>query len=194
MKLVVKILISLSIALSANSVLYAGDKAAGKTKAAACVACHGEKGLSKDSMYPSLAGQKPAYIVGQLKMFKAGVRKGPMMEPTAKSLSNEDMNDIAAYFASLENKTKHHPKEETTPQLTIDKANMCKGCHGRFGEGRGVFPRLRNQHYQYLEAQLNAYKAGTRKGGPMIGIASSLSDEDIKAISHYFSNLNVTKE
>ena len=193
MKLAVKILVSLGIALSASSVLYAIDKAAGETKAATCVACHGEKGIGKDAMYPTLAGQKPGYIVAQLKAFKAGTRKGPMMEPTAKSLSNEDMNDIAAYFASLENNSKHHAKEQTTTQATIDKASMCKGCHGRSGEGRGAFPRLRNQHYQYLATQLKAYKAGTRKGGPMTGIASSLSDEDIKALSHYFSNLNVTK-
>ncbi len=193
MKLAVKILVSLSLAVGINSAVYAVDKAAGETKAKACIACHGEKGIGKDSMYPTLAGQKPAYIVAQLKAFKAGTRKGPMMEPTAKSLSNEDMNNIAAYFSSIENNSQHHAKEHTTTQATIDKASMCKGCHGRSGEGRGAFPRLRNQHYQYLETQLKAYKAGTRKGGPMTGIASGLSDEDIKALSHYFSNLSVSK-
>lgn len=193
MKLTIKILLSLGLAISANNVLYAADKAAGETKAAACVACHGEKGIGKDAMYPTLAGQKPAYIVAQLKAFKAGTRKGPMMAPLAKSLSADDMNNIAAYFASVENTVQHDADKHKPTKEVIAKSSMCKGCHGREGEGRGAFPRLRNQHYQYLATQLKAYKAGTRKGGPMTGIASSLSDEDINALSHYLSNLSVKK-
>jgi cytochrome c553 len=193
MKLAVNVLMGLSLLATSSQVLLAADKVAGEKKAAVCASCHGQKGIGNNAMYPNLAGQKPAYIVGQLKAFKTGTRKDPMMETTAKSLSDEDIKDIAAYFSGLENKTQHNIEKFTVKQATIEKAAMCKGCHGREGEGRGAFPRLRNQHYQYLATQLKAYKAGNRNGGPMTGIAKSLSKEDIKALSYYLSNIMLKK-
>ena len=78
----------------------AGDAAAGKSKAATCVACHGPNGNSTNPLWPKLAGQHAAYLEKQLKAFKSGERKDPLMSPMAASLSPKDIEDIAAYFAS----------------------------------------------------------------------------------------------
>ena len=79
----------------------AADAAAGKTKAATCVACHGANGISPNDIWPNLAGQKEGYLVKQLKAFRDGQRNDPMMAPMAAPLSDADIADLAAYFASL---------------------------------------------------------------------------------------------
>jgi cytochrome c553 len=87
--------------MSLSTMSVAGDAAAGKTKAAACAGCHGADGHSKNPLWPNLAGQKEAYIVKQLKAFKAGTRSDPMMSPMAKPLSDADIDNLAAYFSSV---------------------------------------------------------------------------------------------
>jgi cytochrome c553 len=98
-----KILTPLAIAaLCLSSPLtMAADAAAGKTKAATCVACHGANGMSPNDLWPNLAGQKEGYLVKQLKAFRDGQRNDPMMAPMAAPLSDADIADLAAYFASL---------------------------------------------------------------------------------------------
>jgi len=83
------------------SPVFAGDAAAGKTKAAMCAACHGAAGISAIPMYPNLAGQKEAYLAKQLKDFKAGTRKDPVMSAMAAGLSDADVADLAAYYANI---------------------------------------------------------------------------------------------
>lgn len=78
-----------------------GDAAKGKAKAAMCAACHGAAGISAIPMYPNLAGQKEAYLAKQLKDFKSGARKDPVMAPMAMPLSDDDVANLSAYFASL---------------------------------------------------------------------------------------------
>lgn len=87
--------------LMASPAFAGGDAAAGKAKAGMCAACHGANGVSAVPMYPNLAGQKEAYLVKQLKAFKAGTRKDPVMGPMAAPLSDDDMANLAAYFSSL---------------------------------------------------------------------------------------------
>jgi len=87
---------------SAANMIWAGDIEAGKLKAASCVACHGAQGKSIIPGYPHLAGQKAAYLVTSLKSFKSGERTNPVMSPMAAPLSDEDMTDLAAFFASLD--------------------------------------------------------------------------------------------
>lgn len=89
----------LACALSAAA--FAGDAAAGKSKSGTCVACHGAEGISPNDLWPNLAGQKQAYLVKQMKAFKDGTRSDPMMSPMAAPLSDADINDLAAYFNSL---------------------------------------------------------------------------------------------
>ncbi|NND44669.1 MAG: cytochrome c [Xanthomonadales bacterium] len=91
-----------SLALLMSSPLMAGDVAAGKSKSATCVACHGAEGVSVNPMWPDLAGQKELYLAKQLKDFRDGRRNDPVMGPMAKSLSDEDIADLAAYYASLQ--------------------------------------------------------------------------------------------
>lgn len=79
----------------------AGDIAAGKAKAQMCAACHGANGISVAPVYPNLAGQKEQYIIKQLKAFKDGTRKDPLMSPMATPLSDADIENVAAYFSSL---------------------------------------------------------------------------------------------
>ncbi|WP_076417440.1 MULTISPECIES: cytochrome c [Colwelliaceae] len=95
--------LTIAVALTAlmASPVFAGDIAAGKSKTAMCAACHGAMGVSAVPMYPNLAGQKEAYIVKQLKDFKAGNRKDPVMAPMAMGLSDADIANVAAYYASL---------------------------------------------------------------------------------------------
>ena len=78
-----------------------GDAAAGKAKAASCVGCHGATGISNNPVWPNLAGQKGPYIVKQLKAFRSGARKDPLMDSTAKGLSDADIDNLAAYYGGL---------------------------------------------------------------------------------------------
>jgi len=95
-----KLLLVSGLALTAVNV-QAADIAAGKAKAGMCAGCHGPAGISFAPNYPNLAGQKAAYTVKQLKDFKSGKRNDMMMTPMAKPLSDVDIENIAAYFASL---------------------------------------------------------------------------------------------
>ncbi len=79
----------------------AGDAAAGKAKSALCAACHGADGISPSPLWPNLAGQKEAYLVKQIKAFKNGERKDPSMAPMVAGLTDADIENLAAYYASL---------------------------------------------------------------------------------------------
>ena len=79
----------------------AGDAAAGKAKAAVCAACHGPAGVSVNPLWPSLAGQQPMYLARQIRLFRDGERVEPTMQPFVQNLSDQDVDDIAAYYASL---------------------------------------------------------------------------------------------
>lgn len=97
---------SLLIALAAiaglsNTAIAAGDAEAGKAKSAACAACHGANGVSAVPIYPNLAGQKQEYLINALKAYKSGDRNNPIMKPMAAPLSDQDIEDLTAYFSSL---------------------------------------------------------------------------------------------
>jgi len=87
------------LVLTSTSAL-AGDVAAGKAKAAMCASCHGPTGISMSPLWPNLAGQKEQYLIKQIKAFRDGTRQDPMMAPMVAALSDEDIDNLAAYFAS----------------------------------------------------------------------------------------------
>ncbi len=91
----------LAAGLISSNAIAGGDAAAGKAKSAICASCHGAAGISATPMWPNLAGQKEMYLAKQLKAFKSGTRKDPTMAPMAAPLSDDDINNLAAYFASL---------------------------------------------------------------------------------------------
>jgi cytochrome c553 len=165
----------------------AADINAGKTRAAICMGCHGDAGVSKNRMFPSLAGQTSAYLENQLKHFKSGERENSTMSAIAADLSDADIKNLAAYFSSLPGKSAGG--DAKLAQEGKDKAAMCMGCHGNKLQGNGQFPKLAGQHPQYLRKQLNEFKSGARKAGQMNAIAKNLSDEDIKALAEYFGSL-----
>ena len=101
MKKQIAALIAASALITSINALAAGDAAAGKTKAAACAACHGADGISKVPTFPNLKGQKDAYLVKQLKAFRDGKRKDPSMNGLAKPLTDADIDNLAAYFSTL---------------------------------------------------------------------------------------------
>ncbi|GLX78415.1 hypothetical protein tinsulaeT_17550 [Thalassotalea insulae] len=96
-----KLTLAVAATVMMASPVFAGDIAAGKAKSGTCAACHGATGISAVPMYPNLAGQKEVYLSKQLKDFKSGARKDPVMGAMAMPLSDEDIANLAAYFASL---------------------------------------------------------------------------------------------
>ena len=91
----------LAVFVPINSALAGGDASLGKKKAATCALCHGANGISAKDEYPNLAGQKQAYLAKALTDFHDGLRKDPLMSNVAKSLSKEDIDNLAAYYSSL---------------------------------------------------------------------------------------------
>ena len=179
----------------------AGDAATGKAKANVCVACHGADGNSINPEWPKLAGQLPAYIVTQLQGFKQGLRQNPLMAPIAQALSEQDMLDLAAYFASQELKLTGATDAALAKQgerlyrggNTQSQIAACMGCHGPAGHGIPPrFPRLSGQHAAYTKQQLLAFKAGKRisDGDIMTNIAFRMSEQEIDAVAEYISGLH----
>lgn len=92
-------MVAATLLLTVNA--HAGDPAAGKAKSVVCAACHGMNGISNNDMWPNLAGQKEGYLIKQIKAFKNGERKDPSMAPMVASLTEADIENLAAYYSSL---------------------------------------------------------------------------------------------
>lgn len=172
----------------------AADAEAGKAKAQVCVACHGEGGNSTNPQMPSLAGQPAQMIATQLYQFREGNRKNDQMSPMAANLSNAEMNDLAAYFASVKPAPpKHRTSPENAqlgPQLT--KKLNCTQCHGPALHGQQHIPRLAGQQPDYLRTQLKLFKASQRADmdGNMTSAAQALSDKDVDVLVDYLAGLS----
>ncbi len=181
----------------------AGDAAAGKTKSAACGGCHGLDGNSPVPTYPKLAGQNEAYIVKQVKDFKANSdRQNPIMFGMVAALSEEDAADIGAYFQSQSVKeAAAFDAGKIAAGRDIYKGGdlqkgipACQSCHGPTGEGTvGIgFPQLGGQYVEYTLAQLKAFKNGSRKNDNkmlMRSIVKKMSDADMIAVANYIASL-----
>jgi cytochrome c553 len=174
----------------------AADVAAGKAKAEEiCAGCHGEKGISQLENIPSLAGQLDQYVQWQLVYFRAGTRKNEQMQPVVEGLSNEDIRNLGAYFATLTPPKTEQADDNADLSAKGKQAaagRRCASCHGdSFGGAKGV-ARLANQREDYLLKALRDYKAGVRTGGgqaAMAEVAYPLSDEEITALAHYLAHL-----
>src|SRR2546426_3912007 len=133
-------------------------------KAQACVACHGPGGNSTDPAMPSLAGQPAQFISMQLFMFREGNRKDPQMSPMASSLSNADMNELAAYFSRQKPAAASHEtaSENAAAGRRLSEQHHCVQCHGPALLGLQHIPRLAGQQFAYLRTQLRGFKDKTR--------------------------------
>jgi len=181
----------------------AGDAAAGKTKSAACGGCHGMDGNSPIPAYPKLAGQNEAYIVKQIKDYKANSdRQNAIMLGMAAALSDEDAADIGAYFqaqsvrdAAVFEADKIAAGRELYKGGDMQKGiPACQACHGPTGAGTaGIgYPSLGGQYVEYTLAQLKAFKDGSRKNDDkmlMRSIVDKMSDEDMTAVANYIASL-----
>ncbi|OOG49533.1 c-type cytochrome [Rhodanobacter sp. C01] len=197
---------STAAAPTAEAAIKPGDATAGQAKAAVCGACHGLDGNSSDAQYPKLAGQSEQYIVRQLTDFKAGTRQNPIMLGMATPLSEQDMHDIGAYFAS---KT---PLPGVADQALVEHGETlfrqgdpkrdipaCMACHSIDGHGNpgAMYPELTSQHAQYIQATLKSWHDGTTWGTDahsqiMPSIAQKLDADDIAALASYIEGLHST--
>ena len=172
----------------------AQDAAAGKAKAASCVACHGEGGNSAQPQYPVLAGQTARYLYLQLRDFKENRRSDPLMSPQAANLSREDMLDLAAYFAAQRPLAVKFTVDAGKAERGRKKAEetLCTMCHLGGFKGQNEIPRVAGQHHDYVVKQLGDFKAGrrTNDAGNMTSVARNLSDQDIQDLAQYIANLS----
>jgi cytochrome c553 len=201
MKLQLIVLSAMSGLLVSSLALAEGSAEEGQAKATPCVACHGLNGNSVNPIWPSLAGQHPQYILKQLQAFKKGERQDPLMSPMAAPLSEDDMEDLAAYYAKqTPTGLEAEPSKVSVGQRLYRGGNetlnaaACAACHGPSGTGNplAMYPAIRGQQAAYVAAQLKAYRAGTRQTDQnqmMRNIASLLNDEQIDAVASYVQGL-----
>ncbi|SBS65893.1 c-type cytochrome [Vibrio atlanticus] len=195
--------------LASCSVWAQGSIEAGKAKSQTCVACHGADGNSLITQYPKLAGQHEKYLEKQLKELKLGMTSGgkqgryePVMGAMAMPLSEEDMADLAAYYASLpisSNSTPENVVDEGKVLYTAGNAERgvtaCIACHGPRGNGTELsgFPKISGQHADYIKVQLEKFRDGNRNNdmnAMMRDVAKKLTDADIDTLSKYVGGLH----
>ena len=197
------LLIASLVSLAAVGTAHAaGDAEAGKAKSAACAACHGPDGNSLAPNFPKLAGQHADYTVKQLVEFKAGDRTDATMNAMAAPLSEQDMADIAAYYASQKASigTAAADKVELGESLyragnSTSGVAACAACHGPTGTGNPMakFPGVNGQHADYTALQLKNFRSGARAndaGSMMRSIAKKMTDAEIEAVAQYIQGLN----
>ncbi len=168
-----------------------GDIEVGKKIAYTCLGCHGIDGYR--NAYPSyrvpkLGGQKAGYLEIALRGYRDGTRKHPTMVGQSKSLSDQDIVDVAAYLATLGAET---VAAGGTEGASFDKAATCAACHGANGISiNAAWPTLAGQHEDYLLNSLKQYRDGTRGDPVMTAQAALIAEEDLAKLAFYFSRLD----
>ncbi|MBM6552242.1 c-type cytochrome [Marinomonas ostreistagni] len=198
-----KVLIGLLVTVGATSVAYAeGNPDAGKPLTAVCSACHSADGNSLAPTFPKLAGQNEAYLLKQMTEIKAGVRPVAQMTGMLDGLSEQNLADIAAYFAS-----QNTAIGQAAPELVAQGEALyrdgnpatgvpaCTACHGPAGKGlnSAAFPSLSGQHADYTASQLKMFQSGERSNDTakiMQNIAFKMNDQEIQAVSSYIQGLH----
>jgi len=188
--------------LAAANASAAGDATAGQAKSATCAGCHGADGNSMNPVWPKLAGQHANYIAKQLQDFKGGARKNATMTAMAAPLSEQDMDNLAAYFASQKMKLGTTAEDMVEAGQTLYRAGnaasgvpACAACHGPTGAGnaQAKFPALGGQHADYVVKTLKDFRSGARAndaGQMMRSIAAKMTDAEIAAVAQYVQGLH----
>lgn len=186
-----------------------GDPVAGKDKADSerCIECHGIDGHgaghanSAEGKFAKLAGQHPAYILKQIQDFRSGARKHDQMAIMARSVSDEDVRDIAAYFASQPRMNGEGGAQHELGRKLFEGGDpgrglpACASCHGTAGKGLAgqvEVPIVGGQEWRYLDKQLRDWRAGERRNsadGVMNKVTSALSDQEIEALANYLAGM-----
>ena len=204
MKHVLQIAVSLFLIVSLP-VLALGDAEAGKGKAAICAACHGPDGNSVVPNWPKLAGQHAPYLERQITLIKSGDRQVPEMAGIVMSLSEQDIEDLAAYFATQANKAGLADESLVAAGEKLYRGGnaetdipACMSCHGPAGKGNplAAYPSVAGQHAVYTEKMLKGFRSGQTWGDEdasskiMTGVANRLTDAEIKAVASYLQGLH----
>lgn len=164
-----------------------------------CGACHMFDGSRGASANPILAGQHPEYLVKQLHDFKSGARNSAVMKGFASTLSEQDMLDVAAFYASKTAKPGFAKDKDTLllgekiyrGGIADRQIPACAGCHSPNGAGiPSQYPRLSGQHTDYTVKQMVAFRDGTRANNAVMqGVAAKMNDREIKAVADYIAGL-----
>ena len=199
---------SLLLILSLNSVVQAadspvGDPVAGQAKTAVCSACHGPDGDSLVPIFPKLAGQGERYLLKQLYDIKDGKRVVVEMTGLLNPLTDQDLADIAAYYAGQKASVGAADPDLVARGEALFRGGKldqgmpaCIGCHSPDGAGIATagFPHLSGQHADYTRKQLTAFREGdrTNDGDTLVmrTIAAKLSNKDIDALAAYIQGLH----
>ena len=199
------IIAAICLAVPAATMAAEGNPDAGKAKAEelGCSGCHGadgvatEDGLAVDKNMPNLVAEPDLYTQFQLVFFRKGVRKNELMSPIAESLSDEDIRNLGAFYASLPAPNTPLPPdaapEDTSLGEKVAAATHCTNCHGDHYEGVDNIGRLAGQREDYLYKALRDFKSGARVGTGAAGMAEvvyPLGDLEMKALAHYLSRLH----
>ncbi|HEB80819.1 MAG TPA: cytochrome c4 [Chromatiales bacterium] len=197
------LLVGVSMVFSVGTAAAAaGNAKAGEAISTTCRGCHGQQGISPTPQWPSLAGQGAAYLVKELRDFKAGRRTNAIMSPQAAPLDTRAMDNLAAFFSSFK------PNVGTAdPKLVAEGGRIyrggdradgvpaCMACHGPQGKGNPAarYPALRGQHAVYVVSQLEDFKSGKRHNDPnkvMRDIAAQLTPGQMRAVASYIQGLH----
>jgi len=175
----------------------------GTISAGVCAACHTSDGSRGIPTNPILQGQHADYIVKQLAEFKSGKRDNAVMKPMASTLSDDDMRNVAAFYAS---KTAKPGKSKNPATVGLGEkiwrggiaeksVPACAGCHGPAGAGvPAQYARLGGQHAEYVSNQLTLFRSGKRANSPQMStIAARMSDAEIAAVSDYAEGLGAAR-
>lgn len=191
MKIVASSVSLILTALFLSQAAYAeGDPEAGKKLGYTCLGCHGIEGYR--NAYPSfrvpkLGGQKAGYLVIALKGYRSGERPHPTMQAQASSLTDQQIEDVSAYLATLGNETVAAGGSEAQP---IEAAAACAACHGQNGISiNAQWPTLAGQYESYLEHSLRQYKSGARANAIMGAQAAMIDEKDIPLLARYYASL-----
>jgi cytochrome c553 len=180
----------LACLVSAAPAEAAGDAARGRQIGYTCLGCHGietYKNAYPTYSVPKLRGQNHEYIVAALKEYAAGARPHATMNAHAVGMSEQDMQDVAAFLGGEELKPLDLKTDKIIGPVPASLA-VCVACHGQDGKGiMGIYPTLRGQHADYLEHSLNEYISGARRNGIMAPFASQLKPADVREIARFFA-------
>ena len=194
--LVSSVMLTVSVEVLAEA---PAQKSAEQTINNVCAACHGADGNSAITLNPKLAAQHPEYLEKQLTEFKSGKRANAVMSGMAAGLSEQEMKDIAAYFAAkkltlgqaVKNGAGSLGEKIYRGGIAATGVPACAACHGPNGAGLPKqFPRLGGQHADYTLAQLKTFRTGERANAPMMmAISAKMTDAEMAAVADYIQGL-----
>ena len=201
-KSLILLLSAIAAAAFTQATLAQGDPEAGQAKSALCATCHGPDGNSELAINPKIAGQNARYMIKQLQDFKSGARPGPIMAAMVINLSDEDIEDLAAYYAAQTPTLLGADPEvvelaESLYRSGVDELEVtaCSACHSPTGTGNAPagFPALGGQHPEYTLQQLKDFRSGARandQDGMMRLVTERLTDPELEALASYLAGLH----